>query len=454
MTDNPLFYRALEDRFRGSQELVFARLQVYRPYLMALQELCESPAALDIGCGRGEWLALLAGLGFRARGIDLDEGMLAACTDQGLDVENGDGVARLADLADRSLALVTAFHVVEHLPFSRVHTLVKEALRVLQPGGLLILETPNPENPGVGAHTFYLDPTHEKPLPPDLLAFLPEHCGFRRTRILRLQEPAGLADTPCPGLADVLFNASPDYAVVARKAGTFPRTGPAAHAGPADQSSATDAGRFSKASSTGSLDVTADTGRITGTGPVEDTGRSRQATSPDNHTDNPTEDRLDSLFRQTLGIDPKTLANRYDTALTARFNDLERLMDRQWAAHHQERKALADELRLIYGSRSWHITRPLRWASETARAARSRYDVTLKSLRATRWGQRLQRISHVLRPGQNTLDQASRYLGSQPQKTPTRAGRKPGGPELNTDELLGRIRKEIKASRRKGDTPE
>jgi hypothetical protein len=51
---------------------------------------------------------------------------------------------------------------------------------VLQPGGLLIMETPNPENLVVGANTFYLDPSHERPIPPPLLAFAAEHAGFAR----------------------------------------------------------------------------------------------------------------------------------------------------------------------------------------------------------------------------------------------------------------------------------
>jgi O-antigen chain-terminating methyltransferase len=313
--------------------------------------------------------------------------------------------------------LVTAFHVVEHLPFSRVHTLVKEALRVLQPGGLLILETPNPENPGVGAHTFYLDPTHEKPLPPDLLAFLPEHCGFRQTRILRLQEPAGLADTPCPSLNDVLFNASPDYAVVARKAADPDRIG-----------------------------QTAPTRRVAQAVPAEETGLSDQAFR--------LEDRLETLFQQTLGIDPMTLAARYDTALTARFNDLERRMDRQWTAHHQERKILADELRLIYGSRSWRITRPLRRAAETARAARSRYEAARKSMHDTGWGRRILQISRFFRSGRSGPDTDLLPPARSSGNVSARAGRKSGEHELGIDELLRRIRKEIDASRQKGDRPE
>jgi O-antigen chain-terminating methyltransferase len=39
------------------------------------------------------------------------------------------------------------------------------------PGGLLILETPNPENLVVGACTFWYDPTHIRPLPPAMMRF-------------------------------------------------------------------------------------------------------------------------------------------------------------------------------------------------------------------------------------------------------------------------------------------
>lgn len=214
------FYRAFEDRFRGSRELVKSRLQVYLPFLWPLFSRFPEGTALDLGCGRGEWLELLRDAGMPARGVDLDEGMLASCRERGLDVLTADALATLKGLSDESQVVVSAFHLAEHLPFSYLQALVGEALRVLQPGGLLILETPNPENVLVGACSFYLDPTHRQPLPPQLLAFLPEYFGFKRTKILRLQEAPQLLDETTPlSLGDVLAGASPDFSVVAQKGG-------------------------------------------------------------------------------------------------------------------------------------------------------------------------------------------------------------------------------------------
>jgi O-antigen chain-terminating methyltransferase len=212
------FYRAFEDRYRGDRDVIKQRLRTYAPFLDAVATLAPQPAALDLGCGRGEWLELLGEHGFHAKGVDLDAGMLAACIERGLRVELTDAVAALRACADNSLALVSAFHLVEHIPFEVLQALIGEALRVLQPGGLLIMETPNPENLSVGATSFYLDPSHEKPLPPLLLGFLTEFAGFGRQRTVRLQEPEQLHDSSHPMvLIDVLENVSPDYAIIAQK---------------------------------------------------------------------------------------------------------------------------------------------------------------------------------------------------------------------------------------------
>lgn len=216
---NADFYRAFEERYRGSRDLIKNRLQVYLPFVEKLQTLHQDTLVVDLGCGRGEWLELLGEQGILAQGIDLDDQMLAACRERNLMVETADALSWLANRPDESCDLVSALHLAEHLPFELIDHLVEHALRVLRPGGLLILETPNPENIVVGTTNFYLDPTHQRPLPPSLLAFLPEYYGFGRTKIMRLQESAELAAGREPTLFDVLGGASPDYAVIAQKQG-------------------------------------------------------------------------------------------------------------------------------------------------------------------------------------------------------------------------------------------
>ena len=211
------FYRDFEDLFRGSRDLIKSRLQVYLPFVRHLASPDARPKALDLGCGRGEWLEVLGENGFDASGVDLDEAMLAACHDRGLKVRQGDLLKTLPGLPSESLALISAFHVVEHLKFDEVRVLVREALRILKPGGLLILETPNPENLSVGATSFYMDPSHLRPLPSGLLDFVLAHGGFARTKVLYLQESADLHGCTAVRLIDVLNGVSPDYAVVGQK---------------------------------------------------------------------------------------------------------------------------------------------------------------------------------------------------------------------------------------------
>lgn len=228
MTSN--FYRAFEDQYRGSRALIKARLSVYLPFITPLATLHPNSSALDLGCGRGEWLELLQEQHIKATGVDLDEGMLAACRERGLDVQNANAIAHLHSLPSQSQLAVTGFHLAEHLPFDVLQDLLEQANRVLLPDGLLILETPNPENLIVGTANFYIDPTHLRPLPAQLLNFLIAQQGFTRLKHLRLQEnPHLLGDTPV-SLYDVLAHASPDYAIVAQKSPSAASPDPLANA--------------------------------------------------------------------------------------------------------------------------------------------------------------------------------------------------------------------------------
>ena len=211
------FYLQLENHFRGSEQQITERLQQYVPLL---EELEKNPnrAAIDIGCGRGEWLGLLGKRQWQAVGIDLNAAMVESCQKQGLKAQEQDALSYLASLPDQSQSLITGFHIAEHIPFDSLLEIIQQAYRVLLPQGVLVLETPNPENLQVGAHTFYMDPSHRHPLPPQLLQFSAQEQGFLQADIRRLNG----ANRPANKMAfgdhlQWFLEANLDYALVAQK---------------------------------------------------------------------------------------------------------------------------------------------------------------------------------------------------------------------------------------------
>ena len=156
-------YVALEEAFRGSTEVIKERAREYLDDVLALSR--RGPV-VDLGCGRGEWLEVLKESGVDAYGIDLNPQFVEGCVARGLDVRLADAFPHLAEVPERSLAAVTAFHVAEHMPIEALVELIDLSIRALRPGGLLILETPNPDSLVVGASTFYIDPNSPAPTEP------------------------------------------------------------------------------------------------------------------------------------------------------------------------------------------------------------------------------------------------------------------------------------------------
>jgi SAM-dependent methyltransferase len=216
------FYAALEERFRGDVSEVRRRLSIYLPYLRIAGIGSKERSVLDLGCGRGEWLEVLGEEGIAAAGVDLNLHVVGECRGRGLDVAENDAITYLSSRPDKSAGAVTGFHIVEHLPLESIIRLIDESFRVLDSGGLLIFETPNPENIQVGACNFYLDPTHRNPIPPPVLKFFLESRGFEQVEVLRLNP--SIAE-PVDGDSDLvqrfnkLFYGPMDYAVIGRRGG-------------------------------------------------------------------------------------------------------------------------------------------------------------------------------------------------------------------------------------------
>lgn len=167
-------YPRFEEKFRGKEAEIRQRQEFYLPILS------KQAPVLDIACGRGEMLELLRENGIASSGVDLDADMVHRCLDKKLPVERADALAYLEAQADGSLGAVFSAQFVEHLPVAAYSRLIELAYRKLRSGGVLILETQNPECLAIYSQTFFLDPTHVRPVPAAQLHFILEEAGFSR----------------------------------------------------------------------------------------------------------------------------------------------------------------------------------------------------------------------------------------------------------------------------------
>ena len=209
----PFDYGRFAERFRGTEEYVKAGQQMYLPYYTGLQNV------LDIGCGRGEFLEMMRAAGVPAKGIDLSEESVAMCRHKGLEAEVADLFVYLENLPEASLDGVFCSQVVEHLPPEKLPTMIRLATSRLRRGGVIAIETPNPECLAIFATHFYLDPTHQRPVPHPLLAFYLEEYGVGNIEVRKLS-PAAESMPSLKSLPEDFreaFFGGLDYAVLGKK---------------------------------------------------------------------------------------------------------------------------------------------------------------------------------------------------------------------------------------------
>ncbi len=230
-TSEHLFnYSAFEAFFRGPRKEIKERLSIYLPLITLLPPLGILPA-LDIGCGRGEWLELLKDNHINGTGIDSNAEFIECCRELDLKAEEVDLFHFLSRAGDQKYNLITGFHLIEHIAPEKQLWFLDSMFRLLMPGGMVILETPNPENVTVGSCNFYIDPTHLRPVPPHLLHVLALQAGFASPLIARVNrntvgEPLRMmaGETPEAALYNRLVDIissrllqAPDYALIAFK---------------------------------------------------------------------------------------------------------------------------------------------------------------------------------------------------------------------------------------------
>ena len=200
------FYRRFENVFRGPEQLISDRQSRY------VEVVADHPPVLDVGCGRGEFLDLLRTAGVEARGIDLDEDMVAHCRAKGHEVEAAEATEYLASRPEGAFGAIFCAQVVEHMAYEQLLHFLELARSKLGPGGVLVFETVNPHS--IAAFkTFWVDLTHEKPIFPEVALALCRLQGFDSAQVVF---PNGTGDLETDRRSEG------EYAVIATAVATAP----------------------------------------------------------------------------------------------------------------------------------------------------------------------------------------------------------------------------------------
>ena len=166
-------YRSFQDRFRGNPEVIAERM---REHVVRFDGV-EGRVA-DLGCGRGEFLDLLAEADIDAIGVEINATGAEECRRRGHDAVVSDLLEWLSEQKDASLGGVFMAQVIEHLAPTDWQRFVELAAAKLEAGGRLVVETINPGSLYALARAYVVDPTHIRPVHPELLSFLARRSGL------------------------------------------------------------------------------------------------------------------------------------------------------------------------------------------------------------------------------------------------------------------------------------
>lgn len=107
----------------------------------------NQPKLLDVGCGHGFIHPLLTGLGCKVVGVETASEVLPLAKHANPDIEYIAYDGRTLPFAARSFDIVLAICVMHHVPPRQWQEFLREACRVLRPGGRVIIFEHNPLNP-------------------------------------------------------------------------------------------------------------------------------------------------------------------------------------------------------------------------------------------------------------------------------------------------------------------
>lgn len=196
--------------FRGAN--IKEHFKKFIPYLFEVyHELGGHGFFVDLGCGEGEFLELLQENGLPGLGLELNKQFAEELSLRGLNVLQGSLFDFLGSQAEKEEFLgIILIHLIEHFPPEKTWEILKLCHKRLRKGGLILIETPNPKSPIAHAN-FYMDWTHIRPYPHELLIFLLQITGFIPWKLI-LSSPADPAFRLGHPFADYM-----DYAILARK---------------------------------------------------------------------------------------------------------------------------------------------------------------------------------------------------------------------------------------------
>lgn len=198
-TSDDEFYHHFEERFRGSREEIVNRLSIYIPLVQEHIADWSQARFVDIGSGRGEWMDILKHYGaVDYVGVDLNARQNTIAEAHGHRTVCCDCIEYLASQPDDSVDMISGIQIIEHLCMSDLMELLKQSYRVLKKGGIILFETPNPRNISVAAYAFYNDPSHKRPLDPDLMSFITEWIGFKDVKCLDANSSEASASLELP----------------------------------------------------------------------------------------------------------------------------------------------------------------------------------------------------------------------------------------------------------------